>query len=323
LERVSEDIGRLDGKVALVTGGSRGIGKAVALALACRGADVAVLARTSEAADPVAAVVRERGRRAVAAGGDVRRWEDVEHLVATVRGSMGSIDVLINNAGTGGAHGYVWDLAPEAFQTALLVNVLGPFLFMKAILPEMIGRGSGVVINVSSGNVRNPGPARSLYGTTKSGLDYLPRAAHQEVAPHGVRVHAFYPGPTDTDMQAELRSDPALPAEIRAQLQARHAEGRLFRPEQPAHGMAWLASPAGAAWTDSICPWSNADVRAQTRELARVRLKRGSRCPPDDRAGGVCEVSSDLHRRPPHAADCRVAGTDGSPALSGKRAAQD
>lgn len=251
----------------MVTGGSRGIGKAVALALAGRGADVAVLSRSVDAAEPVAALLRERGRRAIAAGGDVRRWEDVQRLVSTVRESLGSIDVLVNNAGTGGAHGYIWNLEPEAFQSALLVNVLGPFLFMKAILPEMIERSSGVVINVSSGNVRNPGPARSLYGTTKSGLDYLTRAAHQEAAPHGVRVYAFYPGPTDTDMQAELRSDPALPADVRAQLQARYTEGRLFRPEQPAHGMAWLASPAGAAWTEPICAWSSPEVRAQLERL--------------------------------------------------------
>lgn len=261
------DTRRLDGKVALVTGASRGIGKAVALALAARGADVAVLARTAAAAEPVAALLRGQGRRAVAAGGDVSQWDDVQRLVSTVRSSLGPVDVLINNAGTGGAHGYVWDLAPEAFRSALLVNVLGPFLFMKAILPEMIQRSRGVIINVSSGNVRNPGPARSLYGTTKSGLDYLTRAAHQEAVPHGVRVYAFYPGPTDTDMQADLRSDPALPPAVRAQLEARYTEGRLFRPEQPAHGMAWLASPAGAVWTEPICSWSSAEVRAQLETL--------------------------------------------------------
>jgi NAD(P)-dependent dehydrogenase (short-subunit alcohol dehydrogenase family) len=261
------DSGRLDGKVALVTGGSRGIGKAVALALAARGADVAVLARSVEAAEPVAALLRAQRRKAVAGGGDVSRWDDVQRLVGTVQAALGRVDILINNAGTGGAHGFIWDLQPEALQTALLVNVLGPFLFMKALLPSMIERSAGVVINVSSGNARNPGPARSVYGTTKSGLDYLTRVAHQEAAPHGVRVYAFYPGPTDTDMQAHLRSDPALPADVRAQLVARHTEGRLFRPEQPAHGMAWLATPAGAAWIDPICPWSSAEVRAQLEQL--------------------------------------------------------
>jgi 3-oxoacyl-[acyl-carrier protein] reductase len=261
------DSGRLDGKVAVVTGGSRGIGKAVALALAARGADVAVMARSVDAAEAVADLVRAQGRRAVAAAGDVSNWEDVQRTVGTVHDALGPVDVLVNNAGTGGAHGFVWDLEPAAFQTALLVNVLGPFLYMKALLPEMIERSGGVVINTSSGNARNPGPARSVYGTTKSGLDYLTRVAHQEVAARGVRVYAFYPGPTDTDMQAHLRSDPSLPAEVRAQLVARHTEGRLFRPEQPAQGMAWLASPAGAAWSDPICPWSSPEVRAQLEKL--------------------------------------------------------
>jgi NAD(P)-dependent dehydrogenase (short-subunit alcohol dehydrogenase family) len=261
------DDNRVDGQVAVVTGGSRGIGRAAALALAERGAHVAVLSRTIEASQAVAEQVRARGRRAFAGGGDVASWADVERLVRATSDTLGPIDILINNAGSGGSHGYVWELDSDVFRDTLMVNVLGPFHFMKAVLPGMVERKHGVVVNVSSGNVRSPGPARSMYGATKSGLDYLSRSASSEVAEAGVRVYSLYPGPTDTDMQTHLRTDPHLPADVRQQMEARLTEGRLFRPEQPAAGIAWLASPAGAAWTEPICAWSTAEIRAQIEQL--------------------------------------------------------
>jgi NAD(P)-dependent dehydrogenase (short-subunit alcohol dehydrogenase family) len=258
---------RVDGQVAVVTGGSRGIGRATALALAERGADVAVLSRTVAASEAVAAEVRALGPRALAGAGDVADWRDVQRLVTEVTRALGPIDILINNAGTGGSHGYLWELEPDVFRDALMINVLGPFHFMKAVLPAMNERRRGVVVNVSSGNVRNPRPGRSMYGATKSALDYVSRAAAAEGALAGVRVYSFYPGPTDTDMQRHLLNDPNVPAAVREELQGRLAEGRLFRPEQPAAAIAWLASPAGAAWTESICAWSSPDVAAQIERL--------------------------------------------------------
>jgi len=261
------DSNRVDGQVAIVTGGSRGIGRATALALAERGADVAVLSRTVAASETVAEQVRARGRRALAGGGDVADWRTVQRLINEVREGLGPIDILINNAGTGGSHGYIWDLDPDVFHDTLMINVLGPFYFMKAALPHTMERRQGVVVNISSGNVRNPRPGRSMYGATKSGLDYLSRSANAEGAPAGVRVYSFYPGPTDTDMQRHLLNDPNLPAEVRHELQARLTQGRLFRPEQPAAAIAWLASPAGAAWTEPICAWSTPEVLARIEQM--------------------------------------------------------
>lgn len=258
---------RVDGQVAVVTGGSRGIGRAAAIALAERGADVAILSRTEQASEAVAAEVRALGRRTFAGGGDVSHWADVQRLVRESVGALGPIDILVNSAGSGGTHGYVWDLDPESFRDTLMINVLGPFHVMKAVLPSMLERKQGVVINISSGAARTPSAARAMYGTSKSGLDFLTRTAAVEAAPSGVRVYTFYPGPTDTDMQAELRSDPGMPAPLRAQMQARLTEGRLFRPAQPAAGIAWLASPAGAAWTDPLCGWSIPEVHAQIEKL--------------------------------------------------------
>jgi NAD(P)-dependent dehydrogenase (short-subunit alcohol dehydrogenase family) len=261
------DSNRVDGQVAIVTGGSRGIGRATALALAERGAHVAVLSRTVAASEVVAAEVRARGVRAFAGGGDVGEWGTVEDLVREVTGQLGPIDILINNAGTGGSHGYVWDLDSDVFHETLMVNVLGPFHFMKAVMPGMMERMRGVVVNVSSGNVRNPRPGRSMYGATKSALDYMTRSAYAEAAPAGVRVYSFYPGPTDTDMQKHLLSDPNLPQEVRDELRTRLTQGRLFRPEQPAAGIVWLASAAGAAWTEPICAWSTPEVLARIESL--------------------------------------------------------
>jgi glucose 1-dehydrogenase len=167
----------------------------------------------------------------------------------------------------GGRLGYVWNLDPDAFRATLMTNLLGPFHFMKAVLPRMVERQSGVVVNLSSGVALRPQAGRAMYSTSKSALDFLSTAAAIEVGPSGVRVYSFYPGASDTDMQAELRSDPGASAELRAELQARLTEGRLFRPEQPAAAIAWLVSLAGATWTDPICAWSTPSVREQIERL--------------------------------------------------------
>jgi 3-oxoacyl-[acyl-carrier protein] reductase len=264
----STENNRLDGMVAVVTGGSRGIGRATALALAGRGADVAVLSRTVEASEKVAADIRALGNaRTFAGAGDVCAWADVEHVVDQVTAALGPIDILVSSAGMGGRHGYVWNLDPDTFRATLTTNLLGPFHLMKAVLPRMVERQHGVVVNISSGVALRAQAGRAMYSTSKAALDFLSRAAAIEAAPSSVRVYSFYPGATDTDMQAELRSDPGTPAELRAELQARLTQGRLFTPDQPAAAIAWLASPAGAAWTDPICGWSTPTIREQIERL--------------------------------------------------------
>lgn len=264
----STETNRLDGKIAVVTGGSRGIGRATALALANRGADVAVLSRTAEASEIVAAEIRAVSQRRTFAGaGDVCSWGDVEGVVDQVTTALGPIDILVSSAGMGGRHGFVWELDPDRFRATLMTNLLGPFHFMKAVLRGMVERKSGVVVNLSSGVALRAQVGRAMYSTSKAGLDFLSKAAALEAAPSGVRVYSFYPGATDTDMQTELRSDPGTPAELQAELQARVSEGRLFKPQQPAAAIAWLVSPAGGAWTDPICGWSTPSIREQIERL--------------------------------------------------------
>jgi NAD(P)-dependent dehydrogenase (short-subunit alcohol dehydrogenase family) len=261
---------RLDGRVALVTGGSRGIGRSTALALARRGADVAVVAQTTEAAERTAESIRALGRKSLAIGADVGEWQAVEHLVARVVDGLGSPNVLINNAGVLGALGMIADLEPEAFQRTLAVNVLGPLHGMRAVLPLMLEAGSGVVVNLSSGAGQRPRAGRSMYGTSKVALDLLTTVAAAEVAGRGVRVYAVHPGLIDTDMNAADRA--RMSVEDRERVLARIQAGDMQHPDEPGECIAWLASPAGAAWTEVIVPWREPQVRAQIREMPGFRL---------------------------------------------------
>ena len=244
--------GSLAGKVALVTGAGRGIGRAAALALADRGADVVAVARTAEQIERTAALVRERGRRALAFPADVADWAAVERTVATALAAFGRIDVVVSNAGILGPIGPVWELDPGGWHRALDINVLGPFHFMRAVLPGMVERRGGVVINVSSGSTRRVALGRSPYGSSKAAVNQLSEIAAGDVAPFGVRVHAVFPGLTASDLLTEMRAAPGLTDEDRAGYVDREREGEIHRPEEPGFAIAWLASPAGARWGEVL-----------------------------------------------------------------------
>jgi 3-oxoacyl-[acyl-carrier protein] reductase len=169
--------------VAVVTGGSRGIGRATALVLADRGADVAVLSRTVEGSEKVATEIRALSQRRTFAGvGDVCSWGEVERVVEETTAALGPVDILVNSAGLGGRLESVWNLDPDVFRVTLMTNLLGPFHFMKAVLPHMVERKSGVVVNLSSGVALRPQAGRAMYSTSKSALDFLSTAAAIECA---------------------------------------------------------------------------------------------------------------------------------------------
>ena len=244
--------GSLVGKVALVTGAGRGIGRATALALADRGADVVAVARTTEQIKQTAALVRERGRKGQAVAADVADWPAVERTVAATLQAFGRIDVLVSNAGMLGPIGQVWELDPAGWHKALDTNVLGPFHFMRAVVPGMVQRRSGVVINVSSGSTRIAATGRSAYGSGKAAVNQLTLIAAAEAAPFRVRVHVVYPGLTASDLVNEMRSAPGLSDEDRAGYDRREQAGEIHPPEEPGFAIAWLASPAGARWTEVL-----------------------------------------------------------------------
>jgi 3-oxoacyl-[acyl-carrier protein] reductase len=199
----------LSGHVALVTGASRGIGRAIALALAEAGADVAVNyhARVAEAED-VAQQIRALGRRAVTIAADVADGVAVAAMAATIRGSLGPIDLLVNNAGIGPAHG-IEDLTEAVFDRTIAVNLKSAFLCIQAVLPAMRAGRFGRIVNISSGAARGAGGIGVHYNASKAGMEGLTRGYAARLAAEGITVNAIAPSLIDTEMVAPIRANAA------------------------------------------------------------------------------------------------------------------
>ena len=192
-------------RVALVTGGSRGIGKAIALALARSGAAVAVnyRARGDEAA-AVVDTIQQSGGRALAIAADVSVAGAVQMMVNEVAERLGPVDILVNNAGMAALRG-LDDITEEDFDRAIAVNLKSAFLCIQAVLPGMRARRWGRIVNISSIGARTGSGAVSIaYGASKAGLEGMTRAYALRLAPEGVTVNAVAPGLVDTDMGKPL-----------------------------------------------------------------------------------------------------------------------
>lgn len=195
----------LKNKVAFVTGGSRGIGRETCILLAKHGAKVAVFSRSDseETANYIKDVI---GSEAIALHGDVRFENDVIKAVQQTEEKLGSIDILINNAG-------VMSLKPfqetgiEEWDFIQNVNVRGPFLFAKVVVPKMIEKKDGVIINISSIWGTKGGPDRSAYITSKYAVIGFSKALGEELKPYRIRVNAVCPGPVDTKMMEDIAPD--------------------------------------------------------------------------------------------------------------------
>jgi 3-oxoacyl-[acyl-carrier protein] reductase len=233
----------LDGKVAMVTGAGRGIGKAIATELACgMGAKVAVLDRDYEHALEVAADIAcgAKGFRV-----DVVDGAAIEACVAEVERDLGPIEVLVNNAGIT-RDNLLARLSEEQWDGVLEVNLKGAYLTMKAVARGMMKRRSGRIINITSvvGLVGNKGQAN--YAASKAGLVGLTKSVAKELASRNVRVNAVAPGFIETDMTA------GLPPQAREALGAQIALGRLGSPEDVASAVAFLASDAASYITGQV-----------------------------------------------------------------------
>ena len=194
----------LKNKVALVTGGSRGIGEAIVLALADAGAAVAVNYRErSREADSVVAAVDRNGARAVAVAADVSSADAVRSMISDVEHKLGPVDILVNNAGTALARG-LDDITEEDFDRVLAVNLKSAFLCTQAVLPGMRARHWGRIVNISSIAARGPGSISVAYNASKAGLEGLTRGYASRLAPEGVTVNAVAPGLIDTEMGKPL-----------------------------------------------------------------------------------------------------------------------
>jgi NAD(P)-dependent dehydrogenase (short-subunit alcohol dehydrogenase family) len=231
----------LTGKVVLITGGSRGIGRALSKGLAEAGADVIISSRKVETCEALAAEVRAAtGRTAVAIGGHVGHWEDCSRLVDEAVSAFGRIDVLINNAGMSPPYDDVSAVTEEYFDKVVGVNMKGPFRLMQLVGPRMVEQGGGSIINMGSrGAVLNPRPHMLPYAGAKAGLEALTLGFAHAFGPT-VRVNAILVGPFLTDVSKHWDMD-----RMNAKL-ARHALKRAGQPEEMVGAAIYLASEASS-----------------------------------------------------------------------------
>jgi len=188
----------LEGKVALVTGAGRGIGKAVALSLAQSGCRVILAARTRDQLEEVHREIRDRGGEALVVEGDLTRDEDIQQLVETSR-SWGTVDILINNAGWG-KRAPVVKGSVEDWDRTFRVNLRAPMLLAKLFLPAMLAKGEGAVINIGSVSGKTGEANGAAYAASKFGLIGFTQSLYEEVREHGIKVSVILPGFVDTPL---------------------------------------------------------------------------------------------------------------------------
>lgn len=201
----SENLFSLEGRTAIITGGSRGLGREMALAFAEHGANVVIASRKIENCERVAQEVRDRGRRALAVGYHAASWNDADRLAAEAITEFGTIDILVNNAGMSPLYSSITEVSEELYDKVLGVNLKGPFRLSAVIGTHMCAPQSdgtirgGTIINVSSIASHRPSPNEVVYGAAKAAINNLTVGLSKTFAPH-VRVNCIVPGPFLTDI---------------------------------------------------------------------------------------------------------------------------
>ncbi len=238
-------MGLFEGQVAWVTGAGRGIGRAVALALAEQGAAVALVARTRHEVEQVAGEIRSRGGTAIASLLDVSDWNMVNWTAQQIEAALGPIDILINNAGVLEPLGKLWETDPVQAGRLFDINLSGAYYCLRAALPGMVERGRGVAVNISSSAAARIAPGWSVYAASKAGLDQLTRSVAVDLKDSAIRVYSMYPGLVDTKMLETLYSatPDQLPPDRRQFFVERKEAGKVLPPEVPARAVLWLCSP--------------------------------------------------------------------------------
>lgn len=196
----------LEGEVAVVTGAGRGIGKVIALTFAKAGATVVACARTPAEIQATAAEIRDVGGSALAVPLDVTDETSVTAAFAEIHAEHGAVDILVNNAGTNLALGQAWEVDPADWRRDIETSLYGPFYCSRAVLPAMVERGAGRIINLSSGAATEPRPYTLAYTAAKTGAHRFSESLALAVEPFGVKVFSLNPGPVETSLTAGLRT---------------------------------------------------------------------------------------------------------------------
>jgi 2-hydroxycyclohexanecarboxyl-CoA dehydrogenase len=234
------------GRVALVTGGGRGIGAATARLLALQGAAVALAARTGDEVVSVAAQIEARGGEALPLVMDVADDGSVASGFEKVRSELGPVTILVNNAATPGVPLPVAATAPDSWRRAFEVNVTGAFLCAREALPQMVSENWGRIVNVSSAAARHPVAGMAAYSASKAALDQFTRVLALEGEPYNIVVTGVYPGVVDTRMQEESRSfgPDLIGKQLHRMFNNYRDFGMLRPPEEPADLISYLCTPA-------------------------------------------------------------------------------
>jgi NAD(P)-dependent dehydrogenase (short-subunit alcohol dehydrogenase family) len=229
----------LGGKISLVTGAGRGIGRATALALARAGSDVALVSRSKDQLDTVAKEIQNLGRRAAAFPSDLTQTQHLPSLTEKIARSMGTIDILVNNAGINIPQNSV-DVTEEAWDAVMNINLKAAFFLAQAVGKVMIAQGrGGRIINISSQTGSVALAKRAVYCASKAGLNLITKVLAMDWAPHGILVNAVAPTFIETELTRDFLADP----EFRQYALAKNLLKRFGKPDDVAGAVLYLASP--------------------------------------------------------------------------------
>ena len=254
---------KLQGQVAIITGGGRGIGAAAGHLLAEAGAAVVLSARSEDQIETVAREIRKTGARAIAVPCDVANADQIEEVVEAALTQYDRIDILVNNAGIIWPVEQIAEADPEEWAYNIHCNLVGPFQMARNVLPVMIDQSYGRIVNVSSGAGQHATPGWSAYCASKAGLNMLTRCLAVELQTDGVTgvtVNALAPGMVDTEMQADIRSIDTHDSNLDfSRFHAARQQGALLRPISAARLIYWLVGPWSRDRSGEV--FSRADAR--------------------------------------------------------------
>ena len=230
---------KLENKVAIITGSTRGIGRATAKLFAAEGAKVVVVGTNAELGESCVAEIKADGGKAIFCKTDVTSEESLAALVKAALDTYGRIDILVNNAGVGGSTANMNDITMDEWNKVLTTNLTAPFMLCKKVIPVMEEQGGGAIVNIASMASTGAGRGGLAYTSAKHGLLGLTRQMSMDHGRTGVRINAVLPGPIETDMIARILAIPQHPVCMKIKMSP---AARAGRPEEVAQAVVFLAS---------------------------------------------------------------------------------